>query len=120
MKGVFKCAKGDDERRFRSTKILSLGFPQHPQEIFKETQASNLGDAPVHPVLHQQSFVRPSPHYIFITSCIMCYAWSVLHLLFSFLVFLLIITRWTLTYIVWERSTLNSTLKHNIVFMLIF
>src|ERR1041385_5091926 len=49
----------------------------HPQEIFKETQASKLGDAPVHPLLHQQSSVCPSSHYIFITSCIMCYAWSV-------------------------------------------
>src|SRR3954465_15699619 len=49
----------------------------HPQEIFKETQASKLGDAPVHPLLHQQSSVRPSPHYIFITSYVMCYAWSV-------------------------------------------
>src|SRR3954465_13451379 len=51
--------------------------------MFKETQASKLGDAPVHPLLHQQSSVRPSPHYIFITSCVMCYTWSVLHLLFS-------------------------------------
>ena len=60
-------------------------FPRHPQEIFKETQASKLGDAPVHPLLHQQSSVRPSPHYIFIYSYVMCYAWSVLHLLFRLL-----------------------------------
>ena len=26
MKGVFKCAKGDDERRFMSAKSLSLGI----------------------------------------------------------------------------------------------
>src|ERR1043165_5627279 len=55
----------------------SWGCPHAPQEIFKETQASKLGDAPVHPLLHQQSSVRPSPHYICITSCIMCFAWSV-------------------------------------------
>ena len=61
------------------------GCPHAPQEIFKETQAYKLGDAPTHPLLHQQSSVRPSPHYIFITSCIMCYAWSVLQLLFIFL-----------------------------------
>ena len=30
------------------------GFPHAPQEILKETQASKLGDAPVHPLLHQQ------------------------------------------------------------------
>src|SRR4051812_10747125 len=45
--------------------------------LFKETQASQLGDAPVHPLLHQQSSVHRSPHYIFITSYVMCYAWSV-------------------------------------------
>src|SRR4051812_25449302 len=49
----------------------------HPQQIFKETQVSKLEDAPVHPLLHQQSSVRPSSHYIYITSCVMCYAWSV-------------------------------------------
>ena len=36
MKGVFKYAKEDDKRRFRSAKSLSLGMP------------------PVHPLLHQQ------------------------------------------------------------------
>src|SRR3954471_18973302 len=56
-----------------------------PQEIFKENQASKLGDAPVHPLLHQQLSVRPLLHYIFITSCVMCYAWSVS--LFTFLRF---------------------------------
>src|SRR3954462_7004297 len=55
----------------------------HPQELSKETQASKLGDAPEHPFLHQQLSVRPSLHYIFITSCVMCYAWSVS--LFTFL-----------------------------------
>src|ERR1041385_5411261 len=58
----------------------------HPQQVFKENQASKLGDDPVHPLLHQQSSVRPSSHYIFITSCVMCYAWSVplLGFIFSF------------------------------------
>ena len=55
-------------------KAQAWGCPRHPQEILKETQASKLGDAPVHPLLHQQSSVRPSPRYIFITSCVMCYA----------------------------------------------
>src|SRR3954465_13050402 len=61
------------------------GCPHAPQEIFKETQASKLGDAPVHPLLHQKLSVRTSFHYIFITSCVMCYAWSVP--LFTFLRF---------------------------------
>src|SRR3954469_13667018 len=60
------------------------GCPHAPQEIFKETQASKLRDAPVHPLHHQQLSVRPSFHYIFITSCVMCYAWIVS--LFIFLV----------------------------------
>src|SRR3954465_14411853 len=58
-------------------KAQAWGCPGHPQEIFMETQASKLGDAPMHPLLHQQSSVRPSLHYIFITSCVVCYAWSV-------------------------------------------
>ena len=63
-------------------KAQAWGCPRHPQEIFKETQASKLGDAPMHPLLHQQLLVHPSPHYIFIASSVMCFAWSVL--LFSF------------------------------------
>ena len=39
------------------------GCPMHPQEIFKETQASKLGDAPMHRLLSQQSSVHPSPCY---------------------------------------------------------
>ena len=77
MKGVFKCAREDD-KKIQECQALKLGdAPMHPQEIFKETQASKLGDAPVHPLLHEQSSVRPSPCYIFITSYVMCYAWSV-------------------------------------------
>src|ERR1043165_8196748 len=79
MKGVFKCAMEDDERRSWSVKCSSLGMPP----CTPKTQASKLGDAPVHPLLHQQLSVRPSFHYIFITSCVMCYAWSVS--LFTFL-----------------------------------
>ena len=62
----------------------ALGYPHAPQEIFKETQASKLGDAPVHPLLHQQSSVRPSPHYIFIASHVMCCSLSVFAFIFSF------------------------------------
>src|ERR1044071_6071652 len=65
------------------SKSQAWGCARNPQEIFKETQASKLGDAPMHPLLHQQLSVRPSLHYIFITSCVVCYAWSVS--LFTFL-----------------------------------
>src|SRR3954471_21420871 len=91
MKGFFKCAREDDER-IQECQTLKLGdAPMHPQEIFKETQASKLGDAPVHPLLHQQSSVRPSPDYIFITSCVMCYALSVSLITFYFYLALLAI-----------------------------
>ena len=80
----FQVCEGRWWKKIRECQALKLGdAPMHPQEIFKETQASKLGDAPVHPLLHQQSSVRPSPCYIFIASYVMCYAWSVLLLLFS-------------------------------------
>src|SRR4051812_46683337 len=65
--------------------------PMQHKEIFKETQASKLGDAPMHPLLHQQLSVRLPFHYIFITSCVVCYAWSVslLGFIFSFYLSLL-------------------------------
>src|SRR4051812_41883660 len=101
MKVVFKCAQEDDERRFGSAKSLSLGMTMAPPKNIQGDSSVSLG-MPMHPLLHQQSSVRPSPHYIFITSCVMCYASSILHLLFSFLylVFfcLLFITSWTLPY----------------------
>ena len=97
----------------------------HPQEIFKETQASKLGDAPMHPLLHQQLSVRLSFHYIFITSCIMCYTWSVslLGFIFSFIqLCLMFITIQNPAFFVWERNTLHfQNLEHDIgLFMLIF
>src|SRR3954468_23647154 len=81
MKGVFKGKILKEDQGVSNAQ--DWGCPHATQEIFKETQASNLGDAPVHPLLHRQSSVRPSLHYIFITSCVMCYAWSVS--LFTFL-----------------------------------
>ena len=119
MKGVFKCAREDD-KKIQECQTLKLGdAPVHPQEIFKKTQASKLGDAPVHPLLHQQLSVRLSFHYILITSCVMCYAWSV-SLLVSFFSFLqlclLFITSQNPAFFVWERNTLHFNLEHNIGF----
>src|SRR3954469_14495431 len=97
------------------SKDHAWGCPMQPQEIFKETQASKLGDAPVHPLLHQQSSVRPSPHYIFINSYLMCYAWSVLLLLFNLIFFSLVLfavhNKLYLSYLVWERNTLHIHLE---------
>src|SRR3954463_12709756 len=90
MKGVFKCAMKGDERRFRSVKRSSLGMPMcTPNKYSRRLKRLSLGMPPVHSLLLQQSSVRLSLHYIFITSCVMCYAWSVSLLGFiSFLVFL--------------------------------
>src|SRR3954465_15409190 len=84
MKGVFKCAMKDDERRSWSVKRSSLGMPMcAPNKYSRRLKRLSLGMPPVHPLLHQQLSVRPSFHYIFITSCVVCYAWSVS--LFTFL-----------------------------------
>src|SRR3954462_5796596 len=88
MKGVFKCAMEHMKEDLGVSKAQACGCARRAQGIFKETQASKLGDAPMNPLLHQQSSVRPSPHYIFITSCVMCYSWSVLHLLLSLFSFI--------------------------------
>src|SRR3954465_2875247 len=84
MKGVFKCAMEGIERRFRSVKRSSLGMPKcTPNKYSRIRKRLSLGMPPMHPLLHQQSPVCLSLHYIFITSCVMCFAWSVS--LFTFL-----------------------------------
>src|SRR3954469_22040112 len=84
MKGVFKCAMEGDERRFRSVKRSSLGIPMSTHNKYsRRLRRLSLGMPPMHPLLHQQSSVCLSLHYIFITSCVMCFAWSIL--LFTFL-----------------------------------
>src|SRR3954464_1505226 len=81
MKGVFKCAMEGDERRFRSVKRSILGMPMcTPNKYSRRLKRLTLG---MHALLHQQSSVCLSLHYIFITSCVMCFAWSVS--LFTFL-----------------------------------
>src|ERR1043165_3075156 len=84
MKGVFKCAMEDDERRSRSVKRSSLGMPMCTHNKYsRRLKRLSLGMPPMHPLLYQQSSVCLSLHYIFITSCVMCFAWSVS--LFTFL-----------------------------------
>ena len=103
MKGVFKCAMEGDERRYRSVKRSSLGMPKcTPNKYSRRLKHLSLGMPPMHPLLHQQSSVCLSLHYIFITSCVVCYAWSVS--LFTFLG----VTSQTPTYsFLWERNTLR-------------
>src|SRR4051812_37794006 len=86
MKGVFKCSMEDDERRSWSVKHSSLGMPMcTPNKYSRRLKHLSLGMPLMHPLLHQQSSFCPSLHYIFITSCVMCFAWSAA--LFTFLGF---------------------------------
>src|SRR4051812_37978363 len=96
MKGVFKCARDDDERRSGSVKRSSLGMPPCiPNKYSRILKRLSLGIPPCIPffINNHQSVLRLT---IFLSlSCVMCYAWSVslLGLLFSFLlIFLLFIT----------------------------
>src|ERR1043165_1882019 len=73
-----------DEKRSRSVKRSSLGMPKcTPNKYSRRLKRLSLGMPPMHPLLHQQSSVCLSLHYVFITSCVICFAWSVL--LFTFL-----------------------------------
>src|SRR3954464_4171001 len=114
MKGVFKCALEGDERRFRSVKRSSLGMPMHPQQIFKETQASKLGDAPD---------ASPSSSTIIGLSLVALYFYRFMRyvlclerlaLYFSrfCFAFFAVVTSSTPTYsFVWERNTLRLNLN---------
>src|SRR3954470_2552675 len=94
----------------------------HPQETFKENQVSKLGYAPVHPLLHQELSVRPLFHYIFITLCVMCYAWSVLlFTFFSSLVLLAVLNKLEPSFLcVGEKHAPLYPRTHHRIFMLIF
>ena len=74
MKGVFKCAREDD-KKIQECQALNLGdAPVHPQEIFKETQASKLGDAGEASPLSSTNIGMFSDSF---RSCDMCKSWSV-------------------------------------------
>ena len=72
MKGVFKYAMGEMMKEDTGvSRAQAWGFSQAPQEIFKETQASKLGDAPVHPLLiNNHQFVHL--HAIFLSLHMIC------------------------------------------------
>jgi hypothetical protein len=67
-------------------KSSSLGMPTHPKKYPRGTSIK-LGDAPEAPLLHRQKSGHLSTHYIFIASCTMRSSWSVLSLVFSFVLF---------------------------------
>ena len=93
MKGVFKCAKEDDERRSRSVKSSSLGMPQcNPKKYSRRLKRLSLGMPPCIPFFinnHQFALL----HAIFLSLHMLCamlgascsllfsFAWFSLHLL---------------------------------------
>ena len=86
------------------------GCPCAPPLNIQGDSASKLGDAPVHPLLHKKSSLRPSPHYIFISShdSVVIGA-SLLLVFFCFLV----ITMLDPSMLDWERYTLHFIIEHS-------
>ena len=119
MKGVFKYAMEDDERRSMSIKRSCLGMPPcTPKKYSRTLKRLSLGMPPCIPSsIDNYRFVLL--HAIFLSLHMLCAmlgaSRSLLFSLFKF--FLLFITCWTLAFLAWERNTLHSTLEHNIVFM---
>ena len=82
MDEVFDDREGLDVRRRKRLKSSSLGIPKAPQVIFKDTQASKLGDAPE----GTPSFFNKY-RYVFVFVSFMHYVQvleRLLHLVFTF------------------------------------
>ena len=116
MKGVFKYAMEDDERRFGSVKRSSLGMPPCiPKKYSRRLKLLSLGMPPCIPF-----FIN---NYQFIPRCTIFLSLHALcamlgascSLLFSFLqLCLLFITTQNPAFFVWERNMLHSIVEHNI------
>src|SRR3954468_10705405 len=96
MKGVFKCAKEDDEKRSGSVERSSLGMPPcTPKKYSRRLKHLSLGIPSCIPFSindHQSVLLHT---IFFITSCVMCYTWSISLFSFQFIYFcLLFITSW--------------------------
>jgi hypothetical protein len=69
---------------------LKLGDVHVTPKNIQEVQASKLGDAPRHPLLHLQKYHVIFQDTIFIASYTMCFSWSIFIFAFSFLLFCLL------------------------------
>src|SRR3954470_16138982 len=118
MKEVFKCAKEDDKRRFRSVKCSSLGMPPcTPKKYSRRLNHLSLGMPPCIPFsIKNYQFVLPSTISLSLHAlCAMLGASC--SLLFSFLYLcLLFITSYNPALFVWERNTFHFILEHVIGF----
>src|ERR1041385_6315961 len=92
MKGVFKCAMEDDERRSRSVKRSSLGIhPCIPNKYSRRLKCLSLGMPPPIPFsINNHQFVSlvnitypgPYPHYCFHAHLLFCFYFQLLSLSF--------------------------------------
>src|ERR1041385_345216 len=66
MKGVFKCAREDDKRRFRRVKLSSLGMPPYTPKKYPSTlKHLNLGMPPCIPLsINNYQFVLRSTIFL--------------------------------------------------------
>ena len=79
----FQVRDGRWWEKIQECQMLKLGMPMCTHNKYsRRLKRLILGMPLMHPLLHQQSSVCPSLHYIFITSCVMCYAWASRSLLF--------------------------------------
>ena len=90
--------------------------PFTPKKYSRRLKRLSLGMPPRASPSPSTLSVRLSFHYILITSCVMCYAWSVLLLVFLFSFLQLFITSRNSAFFMWERNTLHFYLEHNIEF----
>jgi hypothetical protein len=101
----------------KNGKKLKIGDAHVTPRNIQEVQASKLGDAPEAPLRHRQKSGHLSTHYIFIASCFMRFSWSVLSLVFSFVLFAAI-NGWTPKNFFW-RSCLAFYLPRTLRFSLL-
>src|ERR1041385_5929757 len=85
MKGVFKCAREDDERRFRSVKRSSLGMPPcNPKKYSRRLKRLSLGMPPCIP-FSINNYQFASRFTIFLSLHALCAMLGVSRFLFPFL-----------------------------------
>jgi magnesium-transporting ATPase (P-type) len=101
----------------KNGKKLKLGDAHVTPRNIQEVQASKLGDAPRHPLLHRQKLGHLSRHYIFIASCIMRFFGASVVFAFSF--FFAAINSWITSRLFGGRHTLFFIAKNTLVFTLI-
>ena len=116
MKGVFKCAKEDDERRSESVKGSSLGIPPcTPKKYSRRLKRLSLGVPPCIPFfINNYQFVLL--HTIFLSLHMLCalLGASCFSFQFQFLVLFALFAShilWDNRILDWERDTLHFCLE---------